>query len=255
VAKDITERKLMEEKLAFISKAKSEFLANMSHELRTPLNSIIGFSELLKENTVGELNKKQHHYMNNVLTSSKFLLNLINDILDLSKVEAGKIELVIEQMSVPEVINETLVLIKEKAMMHNVVLKKEFEENLPVILADRMRFKQVLFNLLSNAMKFSKPEGGTVTITARREDDMVRFSVSDTGIGIKEENIDKLFNPFEQLDPVITKKYGGSGLGLAITKKLVELHGGKIWVESSYCIGTAFYFTLPLIAKKIEKVD
>ncbi|MBU3965999.1 MAG: PAS domain-containing sensor histidine kinase [Euryarchaeota archaeon] len=255
VAKDITERKIMEEKLILMSKAKSEFLSNMSHELRTPLNSIIGFTELLKMNLHGESDQKQLRYVDNVLTSGKFLLNLINDILDLSKVEAGKIELVIEQMSVTDVINETLALIKETAIKHHVILKKDIEEGLTIIFADRMRLKQVLFNLLSNAMKFSKPEGGTVTITARREGDMVGFSISDTGIGIKEEDMDKLFNTFEQLDPGITQKYGGSGLGLMISKRLVELHGGKIWAESNYGIGTTFYFTLPIVSKKTEKVD
>lgn len=260
-AQDITDIKKAEmmqvenEQLALASKTKSEFLANMSHELRTPLNSIIGFSELLKQNTNGELNEKHSHFVDNIHTSGKFLLNLINDILDLSKVEAGKLELVIEKISVPRVIDETLSLIKEKAANHNLLLKKELNPSITVMEADQQRVKQVIFNMLSNALKFSKPEGGTITITVKKEGEMARFSVSDTGIGIKEEDMDKLFRTFEQLDSGITKKYGGSGLGLAISRRLVELHGGKIWVESSYGVGTTFYFTLPIVAKKTKKVE
>lgn len=258
-SKDITDRKYSEnmrienEHLALASKAKSEFLANMSHELRTPLNSIIGFSELIVMNT--SLDNKQKHYIDNIRTSGKFLLNLINDILDLSKVEAGKIELVIDKINVPTVVGETLTLIKEKASKQNVNLNREFDPALSYIEADQQRLKQILFNLLSNAVKFSKPGGGTVTITTKKEGDMAKFSVSDTGIGIKDENIDKLFSAFEQLDSGITKNYGGTGLGLAITKKLVELHDGTITVESTYGEGSTFTFTLPLVSKKSGGTD
>lgn len=238
------------DQLAYVSKAKSEFLSTMSHELRTPLNSIIGFSELLNEGMYGELNEKQKQYVNNVLTSSKFLLNLINDIIDLSKVEAGKIELVIEKMPVPGIISETLILIKEKASKHNVRIEQDFNPQLDFIEADKQRFKQILFNLLSNAIKFSKKEGGTVTITAKKEGDMAKFSVSDTGIGIKEEDMGKLFKEFAQASPEISKEYGGTGLGLAISKKLVELHGGAFSVESRYGEGSTFSFTLPLVEIK-----
>ncbi len=257
VSTDITTRKKAEEihleneRLAFANKAKSDFLANMSHELRTPLNSIIGFSELMKQKTAGDLNNKQERYVDNVLTSSNFLLNLINDILDLSKVEAGKIELVIERISVTVVINETLSLIKEKALKHNVLLKKELDQELDFIEADKQRVKQILFNLLSNAVKFSKKEGGTVTITTKREGDTAKISVSDTGIGIKQEDIGKLFKEFGQVDAEISKKYGGTGLGLAISKKLVELHGGKIVVESKYGEGSSFTFTLPISEREL----
>ncbi len=181
--------------------------------------------------------------------SSKFLLNLINDILDLSKVEAGKIELIIEKLYVKTAIEETLNLIKEKASKHNIELKKEFDPGLKDIEADQQRFKQILFNLFSNAIKFSKPEGGTITVTSKKEEDMARFSVSDTGIGIKEESLGKLFKEFGQADARISKQYGGTGLGLAITKKLIELHGGKIWVESKYGEGSTFDFTLPIKSK------
>ena len=255
VSTDITVRKRAEqirienERLAFASKAKSDFLSSMSHELRTPLNAIIGFSELLQQKTMGELNEKQERYVRNVITSSKFLLNLINDILDLSKVEAGKIELVIERMSVPLVIDESLVLIKEKATNHNIVLKKEYDPQLDIIEADKQRFKQILFNLLSNAVKFTK-DGGTVTVKSEKEGEMAKISVADTGIGIKEEDIEKLFKEFGQVDSKISKNYGGTGLGLSITKKLVELHGGKIMVESRYGEGSTFTFTLPVSAKR-----
>lgn len=257
ISTDITGRKRIEkirienDRLAFANRAKSEFLANMSHELRTPLNSIIGFSELMKYKKAGELNEKQEHYIDNVITSSKFLLALINDILDLSKVEAGKLELFIEKLSVPETLDEVLILIMERAKKHNVEIKKDFDRHLDFIDADKQRFKQILFNLLNNAVKFSKKEGGTVTITTKKEGETARFSISDTGIGIKEEDIGRLFNTFEQIDSGITRNYGGTGLGLAISKGLVELHGGKIYAESKYGVGTTFTFSLP-ISKRTE---
>jgi PAS domain S-box-containing protein len=255
-AQDITERKKAEEvrlenlRLEAADKAKSEFLANMSHELRTPLNASIGFSELLKQGMAGELSEKQEHFVDNILTSNQFLLTLINDILDLSKIEAGKIELEPEKMSVPVTVNETLSLIKEKAMKHNVLLKTEFDPELEFIDADKQRFKQMLFNLLDNAVKFNKEDGGTVAITTKKDGDMAKISISDTGIGIKEENIGRLFRKFEQLESEIDKKYGGTGLGLSISKQLVELHGGKIWAESKYGEGSTFTFLLPLKSKK-----
>ncbi len=258
IFRDITERKEAEKtrfenlRLEAADKAKNEFLANMSHELRTPLNASIGFSELLTQGMAGELSEKQKQYVDNILTSNQFLLTLINDILDLSKMEAGKIELVIEKMSVPATIKETLPLIKEKAMKHNVLLKTEFDPELEFIEADKQRFKQILFNLLSNAVKFSKDEGGAVAITAKKEGDMARISVSDTGIGIKEENVGRLFRRFDQLESGICQKYGGTGLGLAITKQLVELHGGRIWAKSKYGEGSTFTFMLPLKAKNEE---
>ncbi|NJD77008.1 MAG: PAS domain S-box protein [Candidatus Methanoperedens sp.] len=252
--RDITEQKRAEkiriekERLAEISRAKSEFLANMSHELRTPLNAIIGFSELLKNKAAGKLTEKQGHYVENVLISSKHLLSLINDILDLSKIEAGKIELIIEKVSVPEIIDVSITLINEKATKHNITLKKELDPRLDYIEADPQRFKQVLFNLLSNAVKFSK-DGGTVTITAKKDGAMAEFRVRDTGIGIKEENLGKLFMAFEQLEAGISKAYEGTGLGLSITKKLVELHSGTITAESKYGEGSTFTFLLPIAQK------
>ncbi len=256
VVRDITEARksgilrVEKERVEYANRAKSEFLATMSHELRTPLNSIMGFSELLKGGIYGQLNEKQDHYINNVITSSKFLLALINDILDLSKVEAGKIELVIEKMSVPGAIGEALLLIKEKASRRKVRLKLEIDPHIDYIEADKQRFKQILFNLLTNAIKFSNKEGGTVTITAKKEGDVAKFSVSDTGIGIKQKYMGKLFKEFTQVSPGISNEYGGTGLGLVISRKLVELHGGSISVESRYGEGSTFTFTLPIEARK-----
>jgi PAS domain S-box-containing protein len=252
IDKDITEQKRMQElriekeRLEFANIAKSEFLASMSHELRTPLNAIIGFSELMKFGRAGELNEKQKHFMSNISISGNFLLNLINDILDLSKVEAGKIILNIEKISLKVTVEETTTLIKEKAMKHNIKFIKDLDPGIEYIEADKQRVKQILFNLLSNAVKFSKEEGGTVTITTKKIEGNLQISVSDTGIGIKPENIGKMFQKFEQLDKGISQKYGGTGLGLAITKQLVELHGGKIRVESKYGEGSTFTFTMPL---------
>lgn len=259
IVRDITEVKNAEKtrienaSLMLASKAKSEFLATISHELRTPLNAIIGFSELLKQCNAGKLNENQVHYVDNVLTSGNHLLALINDILDLAKVEAGKIELVIEKFPVSVTIRETLNLIKERAAKNNITIREELDSVLEIE-ADKMRFNQILFNLLDNAVKFSKTEGGTITVIAKKEEDMARISIIDTGIGIREEDLGKLFRGFEQLDSGISRKYGGTGLGLAISKKLVELHGGKITVESKYGEGSNFTFLLPLvtITKKLR---
>ena len=259
IAVDINERKEAEnlriekERLEYASKAKSEFLASMSHELRTPLNSILGFSELMKQGIAGKLNEKQTHYIENILTSGKFLLNLINDILDLSKVEAGKIELVIERTSLPLILEETTTLIKERAARRNVNIIKELSPELEFIEVDKQRFKQVLFNLIDNAIKFSRPQGGPITITTKKAGDNVEISVTDKGIGIKAEDIGKLFQKFQQINPEISSKYGGTGLGLAICKQIVELHGGRIWVDSKYGEGTRFTFIFPLKEIKVDK--
>ncbi|MFZ2409958.1 MAG: PAS domain S-box protein, partial [Candidatus Methanoperedens sp.] len=256
IVEDITERKKAEElrleneRLALANRAKSEFLSVMSHELRTPMNAVLGFSELLKGKMAGELNEKQEHFVDNILKSGKRQLSLIEDILDLTLIEAKKLELTIEKVAVPETIEETLDLIKPSAASRNLLVKKELDPKLGFIMADRKRFKQIFSNLLDNAVKFSKPEGGTVIVTSKKEGDMAKFSVSDTGIGIKEEDMGKLFRMFQQVDMGTSRRYGGSGIGLAITKQLVELHGGKIWVESKYGEGSTFTFTLPLVAKK-----
>ncbi len=249
---DITERKKIEElhleneRLISVSKARSEFLTIMSHELRTPLTSVIGYSMILEGNTHGELNEKQRYFVDNILKSSKHLLDLINNFLELAKAEAGKQEMVFEEISVNDSINEIFGLIKEEAMGHDIILRKEFDPEKLSIHADRRALKQILFNLLSNAIKFSNKEGGIITVSTKRENDFVKISVNDTGIGIKEEDIPRLFRKFEQLDSGISRKYEGTGLGLAITKQLVEMHGGKIRVESKYGQGSDFIFYLPI---------
>ncbi len=254
--KDITGRKRAEEmrmeneRLVLANKTKNEFLAVMSHELRTPLNAIIGFSELLKKKDAGDLNEKQQRYADNVYSSGKHLLSLIDDILDITTIESGKMEVIIKKTSVPKAINESVEIIKEKAAMQNITIKKQTGYDIEFIETDENMFRQVLNNLLGNAVKFSKPEGGTVTITAEKEGDMAKFSVFDTGIGIKEEDMGRLFQSFEQLETGIARKYVGTGLGLAVSKKLVEILGGRITAESVYDVGSKFTFYLPVAAKK-----
>ncbi len=253
-ARDITERKRAEDAMRFAkeeaqraSRIKSDFLEKMSHELRTPLNAILGFNELLRMKTTGELNQKQEHYVNNISNSGKHLLGIINDMLDLVKMESGEnLLLSIESFNVPEGIDETLVFVQEKAVQKNIIIKKEIDPELNIISADKIRFKQILLNFLDNAIKFSKPEGGTVTIAARKVGDMAQFSICDTGIGIREEDMGNLFSLFYQADSGISRKYGGAGVGLAIIKQLIEQQGGRIWVESRYGEGSKFTFTLPL---------
>lgn len=258
VIRDITDRKHIQAienenmRLAILIRAKSELLPAMSHDLGTPLNGMIGFSELLRNEMPGKLNEKQKKYVEHILASSKRMLDIVNDILDLGKAETGKIELMIEKISVPEILDETISLFREKATQHNVVIKNEHDSELNFIEADRKRFKQILFNLLSNAVKYSKPEGGTVTIITKKHGDLAKFSVSDTGIGIKEEDMEKLFSAFEQLNLGIASKYGSTGLGLVVTKKLVELQGGRITGESKYGQGSTFTVTLPIHTKKGE---
>ncbi len=235
-----------------IDRTQSEFFVIASHDLRTPLNSVIGFSELLKQGTAGKLSDKQERYVNNVLSSGKELLDLINDIIDVSMADAGKTDLVIEKISVQTTIDEILDFIKEIAAKNNIVLKIELDPALDFIEADKQRFEQVLFNLLSNAIKFGKTDGTTISIITKREGDMAKFSVIDTGIGIKEKDMGKLFKEFVQLNPNVSRKYRGSGLGLAISKKVVEQHKGKIWAESKYGEGSTFTFLLPIQAKREE---
>lgn len=250
--RDITEKKMLEEaevaKMAAetANKSKSDFLANMSHELRTPLNSIIGFSDVLLEQMAGELNGKQQEYVNYIITSGKYLLSLINDILDLSKVEAGKMELEPSIFLLSEILDGTMSMFKEKAMKHSLGMTIEIEPDIDTrIEADARKLKQILFNLLSNALKFT-PDGGAVRIRVSRAGDAFEISVTDTGIGIRPSDLGKLFLAFVQLESPYGKNHQGTGLGLALTKKLVELHGGKIWVESEEGKGSSFSFTIPV---------
>jgi PAS domain S-box-containing protein len=257
------------------NRAKSEFLANMSHELRTPLNHIIGFTELVIDKTVGDLNKVQEEYLNDVHHSSMHLLSLINDILDLSKVEAGKLIFEPSSIQLHDLLENSLIMVKEKAMKHEVKLSREIKEIPEIIMADERKLKQILYNLLFNAVKFT-PDGGEIRLTADLADGSlslagdsskktydqevgatryeptasqkcIRISVTDTGIGIKQEDLERIFTPFEQAENSTRRRYQGTGLGLSLTKSLVELHGGKIWAESQgEGKGSTFSLILPI---------
>ncbi len=224
---------------------KSEFLANMSHELRTPLNAIIGFSEVLLQHLFGELNDKQNEYVEDVLSSGRHLLSLINDILDLSKVEAGRMELELAKFDLPLAIENSLTLLRERATSHGISLQREVDKRLGDFVGDERKFKQILLNLLSNAVKFT-PEGGRVEVKAVMADGSVEISVNDTGVGIAPEDQEAVFEEFRQVGSQYTQKREGTGLGLTLTKKFVEIHGGKIWVESEVGKGSTFTFSLPI---------
>jgi signal transduction histidine kinase len=261
------------------NRAKSEFLANMSHEFRTPLNHIIGFTELVVNKNFGDLNENQEEYLGDALQSSKHLLLLVNDILDLSKVEAGKLELEAADIDPRTLIDNSLIMFKEKSFKHSIELTSDVDHVPETIIADERKLKQILYNLLSNAVKFT-PDGGKVCLTAKMVDCIVRprlrsgdpgnleiitgengrdevngkkhrkcvkFSVSDTGIGIKPEDQDRIFSSFEQVDGSSSRRHQGTGLGLSLTQKLVELHGGRMWVESEgEGHGSTFSFMIPV---------
>ena len=229
--------------LEIASKHKSEFLANMSHELRTPLNAIIGFSEVLLEQMFGGVNDKQAEYLGDILSSGQHLLSLINDILDLSKVEAGRMELEVAEFSLREALENGLTMLKERASRHGISLSLTMEPDVDLIEADERKVKQVVFNLLSNAVKFT-PDGGKVEVTTRRVGDGVEVAVRDTGIGIAPEDLPHVFDEFRQVGQS-TAKAEGTGLGLALTRKLVELHSGSTRVESKVGVGSTFIVTLP----------
>ncbi len=224
---------------------KSEFLANMSHELRTPLNAIIGFSEVLQEKLFGELNEKQAEYTDDILSSGRHLLSLINEILDLSKVEAGRMELELATFDLPLAIDNARTFVRERATRHGIALDVTVDDRLGDFVGDERKIKQILLNLLSNAVKFT-PEGGRIGINARQTDGSVEISVTDTGVGIAPEDQPKIFEEFRQVGSDYAHKVEGTGLGLTLAKKFVELHGGKIWVESEVGKGSTFTFTLPL---------
>ena len=277
--KQASELKQAKETAEFASRSKSDFLANMSHELRTPLNHIIGFTELVVDKQFGGLNEEQDEYLNDVLNSSKHLLSLINDILDLSKVEAGKLTLHPTTVDIRGLLSNSLIMFKEKSMAHGIRLTCDVDHIPDTIQVDERKFKQIIYNLLSNAVKFT-PDGGEVVLKALSVWCSVRsglrwgdpegmeiitmppegeapagqsvrkalqFSVSDSGIGLKPDDIERIFAPFEQVDNSASRKFQGTGLGLSLTRKLVELHGGRIWAESSgEGKGATFSFVIPV---------
>jgi signal transduction histidine kinase len=235
-------RRLYDE-LETASRHKSEFLANMSHELRTPLNAIIGFSQVLRQRMFGEITDKQDEYLGDILSSGHHLLSLINDVLDLSKVEAGQIELEVGAFSLREALDRGVVMVRERATRNGVQLSFELAPDVDRVHGDERRLRQIVFNLLSNAVKFT-PAGGSVAVSTARVDGEVHVSVADTGPGIAPEDQERIFEEFQQTAVGISQREG-TGLGLTLSKRLVELHGGRIWVESELGRGSRFIFTLP----------
>jgi len=256
--KEINERKQVEKELMLekeraegSSRSKSEFLANMSHELRTPLNAIIGFAQVLGDRYFGELNRKQTEYIKDIQTSGEHLLGLINDILDIAKIEAGRMDLDLSSVSLRDLLEHSFIMIKERCTKHRISLNLRVEDSVNglEIQADIRKLKQVLYNLLSNASKFT-PDGGFIALEADREKDKVIISVSDTGIGIAPEHIKKIFEEFYQVHGGTRDKTPGTGLGLSLSRKIVEMHGGRIWAESQgQGKGSRFSFELPIKGK------
>ena len=248
---DITERKQAEEKMLqakmaaeAANRAKTTFIVNMSHELKTPLNAVIGFSDLLLSETFGPLNEKQKRYTENILTGGNHLLDVINDVLDISRLELGNIELYYETVDISGVIEEVQRLLFPLSVEKNISIEYNIKQGLKTTIADRVKLKQILYNILNNAIKFSS-EGGKVNIAAELQGDMVEISVMDEGIGIHEADYERVFQPFVQIDESISKKHGGVGLGLALVKKFVELHGGQVWVKANPGKGSTFTFRIP----------
>lgn len=244
----------------YANRMKSQFVANMSHELRTPLNAIIGFSYILREELKGPLAPEQHDYVSRIHESGNYLLKLLNDILDNAKIEAGRLELQCEPMPIEPIIHDALVTASSLTFGKAIVLHSELAHDLPQVYVDRVRISQVLLNLLSNALKFT--EHGSVTLRAyattpaapmnngqngHHPHAYVAVEVEDTGIGIAAEHLDLIFEEFRQADETLSRRYGGTGLGLPISRRLVELHGGRLSVVSTLGQGSAFRFTLPVV--------
>jgi signal transduction histidine kinase len=225
--------------------AKSRFLANMSHELRTPLNAIIGFSDVLEQRLFGELNDKQADYTRDIATSGRHLLDLVNEILDLSKVEAGRMELDRSEFALADTIRAALAFVRERAAGHRIELTAQLPEDLGTVVADERKVRQVLLNLLSNAVKFT-PDGGRVAVRAQRMNDEIQIGVQDTGIGIAPEDQLRVFEEFHQVGKTSDRSREGTGLGLTLAKRFIELHGGRIWIDSEVGKGTTLTFALPL---------
>ncbi|HUI60331.1 MAG TPA: PAS domain S-box protein, partial [Steroidobacteraceae bacterium] len=243
--RDATERRRFEQALQETNRLKSEFLANMSHELRTPLNGIIGFAELLIDEKPGAINPKQHDYLQDILNSSRYLERIINDVLDLSRIEAGRLELRPEAFEVSAAIDEVCGVLSPLCIKKGISLVREVGPDLRTVVLDRHRFIQVLYNLLSNAVKFTD-QGGKVTVTADLDQDLLSLRVTDTGIGIRPQDFDKVFVEFQQLDSGATRRFEGTGLGLSLTRKIVESQHGSIGVASEIGKGSIFTVTLPV---------
>jgi signal transduction histidine kinase len=237
------ELKRLYDELETASRHKSDFLATMSHELRTPLNAIIGFSEVLREQMFGELNERQLAYVEDVLTAGRHLLSLINDVLDLAKIEAGRMEVELSRVALPELLRSAVSMHSDSAGRGGVKLVLTTDPEEIAIEADERRVRQIVFNLLSNAIKFTPPDG-RVDVSARLDDDQVEIAVADTGPGVAPEDRETIFEEFEQTSE--GKQAEGTGLGLPLSRKLVELHGGRLWVESEIGQGSTFRFTLPI---------
>jgi len=231
-------------KIEAASTAKSQFLANMSHEFRTPLNAIIGFTEVLQDQIPGPLNAEQLEYLGDIHDGGQLLLRLINDVLDLSKVEAGRLELFYETFPIAQTVRETITTLRGLAEKKGLSIQLNLPPDLGLITADHIRFKQILYNLLSNAVKFT--DRGSVTVSALLEDRQLHLAVADTGIGIRAEDMDRIFIEFSQVDDSHARRYEGTGLGLALSKQLAEAHGGRIWVDSAFGVGSTFHVMLPL---------
>jgi signal transduction histidine kinase len=250
----MAQRQELIEKTREVEKAnrlKSEFLANMSHELRTPLNVINGFSELMLDGIPGETNDEQRQCLDDILNASKHLLNLINEVLDLSKIESGKVELELKNIVLTETIASVTRTMMSILTPRKQSLDVEVEKGLPPVHADEAKLEQVLLNLVDNSSKFT-PDGGKLKIEAVREGEWCRVSVIDNGIGINKKEQERIFEPFRQLDNPLTKEKIGTGLGLTLVKQIVERYGGRIWVESEYGKGSRFTFTLPLVTRDIH---
>ncbi|AAM05360.1 sensory transduction histidine kinase [Methanosarcina acetivorans C2A] len=251
VSRDITERQRAEDALLKVriaedaSQAKSEFIATVSHELKTPLNSIIGFSDLLLEDSSGKLSERQARYINNISISGKHLLQFIDDILDLSKIEAGKTFLEPENFEFTKIFKDIEKVFRPRVSGKKLSLNFEVDSGIKSFYADKMMFKQILYNLISNAVKFT-PEEGSITVSAAKIGNMVRICVKDTGIGISREDMDSFFQPFKQPDSFFKRRYERTGLGLFLVKRFVEMHGGNIQAESVPGEGSSFIIELPL---------
>jgi signal transduction histidine kinase len=233
------------DELTHLDQLKSDFMATMSHELRTPLTSVIGYSDMLLSGITGELNEKQNNFVESILKNGEHLLNLINDVLDLTKIEAGRLELNREPVDLRSSLLGVLPIVKPRAADKRIKISTFLPTDVPTVMADAAKLNQILLNLLTNAIKYTH-ENGDVSVEARPKEGLVEIWVTDTGIGISQEDIDRIFQRFTQVDSSASRLQGGTGLGLAITKELVELHGGEIRVQSKLGKGSSFIFTLPI---------